>query len=53
MKFMVGRISSGKSSLINSYFQQKLEVGMGETTMNTSLALHFEGVEIYDTPGEC
>lgn len=29
VKLLVGRISSGKSSLINSFFNKKLAVGMG------------------------
>ena len=38
-KLIVGKVSSGKSSLLNKLFDLNLEVGMGETTEDPKVIL--------------
>ena len=47
----MGKISSGKSSLLNTLLGLKLLTGMGETTNGLELVYNENGVKIVDTPG--
>jgi ribosome biogenesis GTPase A len=48
---LVGGISAGKSSLLNSLLGLKLPVGVGETTKEAKIVFKTDKIEIYDTPG--
>lgn len=51
-KIVVGKVSAGKSSMLNNLLDLDLEAGVGETTEETQLVYHHEKVAIFDTPGE-
>lgn len=51
-KIVVGKISSGKSSLLNNLLGTSLDTGMGETTDEVSLVYNSDKIQIFDTPGE-
>lgn len=52
---VMGKISAGKSSLLNKTFGLKLAVGVGETTMDAMEIGEFSTrngrVKIFDSPG--
>lgn len=51
-KLVVGKISSGKTSLLNSTLDLDLDTGMGETTLKPAIVYEQDKVQVIDTPGE-